>query len=157
MSEEEEKQNICACLFKTFIMQDDGCIFIPERDEHNEDLELEWSEDLDYLERLDDFEPCYIVLFNNEMMHYEGDEYYKVYKIIAGEECSYDMTVLESLGIIFYTNGISGKNGQYLVMADREIIITDTCPITFSRVRSHFYRESQEIYEKIVKILEDES
>lgn len=154
MLKEEEKQNICNCLFSTFILGKNDCTFIPEPsiDIHPE---FTFNRELKDLEILEDFEPDLIVLFNNEKITWEGNDYYKIYRIVGGRHLSHDMTILEPLGIRYYTNGISGHDGLYIVMHDRAIIMNADCPIMHGSVRSHFYHEDREMHAKITKILSE--
>lgn len=148
MSEDEKK--LCDCVFDTFIENRDGCVYPPDNEEHPE---LDWRNKLYSLERHDNFHPDYLVLFNNENIHWNDEEYYKVYRIV---DCcmKYDMTIFEPLGIVFYTNGMSGKQGVYLMMIGREVVTTSRCPILYSTIKNFLsMNDVWDVYDKVIETL----
>lgn len=156
MTEEKESENICRCLAETFLEEIDDCVYDDFEEEDDYYPELAFRERLEELDYDDGFQPDYLVLFNNENIHWHDEEFYKVYRLIDRYKTR-DMTILEPLGLRVYTNGISGNDASFLLMLDRRVISTSGCPISFKSIVG-FARENYQdsLYPKIMKILGDE-
>lgn len=158
----ENDTNICKCLFETLLEWDNDCIFIPERQKGDEEPlyvgdkqepMFDFREALDCLEESIDFEPDFLVLFNNNNVDWCVNPHYEVYRIISNKFI-YDMTVLKKYDITIYTNGLSGDDSSFIAMRNREVIMEGCCPITYGDIKEYFYNNKEkQYYEEIRELL----
>lgn len=150
---EDEKRNLCECLHDSLIWGGSECLY-----EHSDDDDA-YDENVPAFPFIDDVRKMRkdgirlenLVLFNNEMIHYEDEEYYKVYKIIddMGEE---SLTIFEKEGVLEYTNGLPGNKARYILIMKRAVIAKQDCPIFLNSIIDYVQYEDRDLWSELKMI-----